>query len=506
MDAMRRFWLQVWYRTLTSPYVIVATGSVIALLLVATSIVVLFQTREDAVVRVKESSRNLGIIAEQDIERNFELYAGSLQAVVDGLSSPGVMSLPWKLRHEVLFGHAIKASYVGSIIVLDAQGNVIIDASSEVPRAGNFANREYFTAQRDNPKLGLYISKPFVTVFRRTEDVVLSRRISNPDGSFAGVAALGIDLEYFHRLFSHLQVGPLGSVALIGRDGTMYMRHPYSASVIGRDLSRAHTFRQFLTAREGTFFDESVLDGTRRLYYFKNFAHLPFVIMVAEAQPDIYAAWSRHAIQIGALVIALAVGFVVLSMLMSTQLRRRLRTEQELMLLARTDGLTGLSNRRMLDETLENEWARARRAHAVLALLFIDIDWFKPYNDTYGHQAGDRALAAVARTIGESIRRPGDCAARYGGEEFVVVLPQTSIEGATALAEKIRAAVGELAIEHTSSEYGHVTVSIGVAAWAPERGSTISCIMRAADQALNDAKSAGRNRVAVSGEHAAHAA
>lgn len=143
---------------------------------------------------------------------------------------------------------------------------------------------------------------------------------------------------------------------------------------------------------------------------------------------------------------------------------------------------------------------------SVIALLFIDIDWFKPYNDTYGHQAGDRALAAVARTIGESIRRPGDCAARYGGEEFVVVLPETSIAGATALAEKIRAAVAELAIEHTSSEYGRVTVSIGVAAWAPDRDSMISCIMRAADEALNGAKSAGRNRIVVSGEHAAHTA
>jgi diguanylate cyclase (GGDEF)-like protein len=106
-----------------------------------------------------------------------------------------------------------------------------------------------------------------------------------------------------------------------------------------------------------------------------------------------------------------------------------MRAESELQLLARTDGLTGLNNRRSLGEILEHEWRRAKRSQSVLSLLFVDIDRFKAYNDTYGHQAGDDTLAAVARCIADNIRRPADSAARYGGEEFIVVLaPRWSLK------------------------------------------------------------------------------
>ena len=131
----------------------------------------------------------------------------------------------------------------------------------------------------------------------------------------------------------------------------------------------------------------------------------------------------------------------------------------------------------------------------MFSLLFVDIDRFKAYNDTYGHQAGDHALAAVAKCIGESIRRPGDTAARYGGEEFVVVLPNTPASGASFIAEKIRAAISDLSLEHAGSEYGCVTASIGSASWRPERDDDVSALIRAADEALYDAKARGRNRV-----------
>lgn len=167
-------------------------------------------------------------------------------------------------------------------------------------------------------------------------------------------------------------------------------------------------------------------------------------------------------------------------------------------MLARTDGLTGLNNRRTLGEILDQEWRRAKRTRSILSLLFVDIDRFKMYNDTYGHQAGDDALAAVAKCIGDNIRRPTDSAARYGGEEFVVVLPDTSPEGAASIAEKIRAAISNLAIEHKASEYGRVTASIGAAAWTPEQDVDVSAVIRAADAALYDAKATGRNRVAQS--------
>ncbi|WP_238271972.1 GGDEF domain-containing protein, partial [Paraburkholderia terrae] len=137
--------------------------------------------------------------------------------------------------------------------------------------------------------------------------------------------------------------------------------------------------------------------------------------------------------------------------------------------------------------------AHAKKRTALLSCLHIDR--FKAYNDTYGHQAGDDALAAVARCIRDNIRRPADSAARYGGEEFVVVLPDTSPVGASQIAEQIRTAISALAIEHAGSEYGRVTASIGAASWLPDQHGEVSAVIRAADEALYNAKATGRNRV-----------
>jgi diguanylate cyclase (GGDEF)-like protein len=135
---------------------------------------------------------------------------------------------------------------------------------------------------------------------------------------------------------------------------------------------------------------------------------------------------------------------------------------------------------------------------AFVKKAFLDIDRFKAYNDTYGHQAGDDALAAVARCINGSIRRPGDTAARYGGEEFVVVLPDTPASGATEIAEKIRSAISDCGIEHAGSEFGRVTASIGVVSRMPETDDDLTAALKAADEALYNAKATGRNRVTQS--------
>ncbi|RAR57808.1 diguanylate cyclase [Paraburkholderia unamae] len=483
---------------LTGPRAIFYGSLVVAFVMASLCATVLYQSRHDAMERARENSRNVALIAERDIERNFELYALSLQAVVDGLGKPEVMALPPHLRSQLLFDRAATADYLGSMLVLDAAGNVVMDSASDTPRKANFADRDYFTVQRDNPNAGLFVSAPFHSRLRNGEpSIALSRRLSNADGSFAGIVMIAINLEYFHRLFAGLSLGPHGAISVIAQNGVMIMRQPYDSAVVGRNISKASTFRKFRSAAEGSFLDTSSIDGVRRLYFFRNFPQLPLIIMVAEAQPDIYAAWRRRALTIGSLMGAFALGFVALSFMLGTQLRRRMRAESELELLARTDSLTGLHNRRTLGEILDLEWRRARRARGVFSLLFVDIDRFKAYNDKYGHQAGDDALAAVARCIGENIRRPADTAARYGGEEFIVVLPDTLREGAYAIAEKIRLAISELAIEHSESEYGRVTASIGSASWTPEQDIDVTQVIKAADQALYDAKARGRNRVAT---------
>jgi diguanylate cyclase (GGDEF)-like protein len=174
------------------------------------------------------------------------------------------------------------------------------------------------------------------------------------------------------------------------------------------------------------------------------------------------------------------------------------RLEELLQALSRRDGLTGLANRRHFDECLDREWKRALREKAPLSIIMCDIDFFKNYNDTYGHQKGDDCLRAVAGVFERDLHRPLDVAARYGGEEFILVLPGTPLPGALAVAESIRSGIEALAIPHASSSVGPVvTISLGVASVVPSPDVSASEIVSAADQALYRAKNGGRNRVST---------
>jgi diguanylate cyclase (GGDEF)-like protein/hemerythrin-like metal-binding protein len=159
------------------------------------------------------------------------------------------------------------------------------------------------------------------------------------------------------------------------------------------------------------------------------------------------------------------------------------------------DALTDLANRRCFDETLDNEWARAVRTGQQLALLLLDVDHFKEYNDQYGHQAGDECLRSIARVLQAGARRVSDLAARYGGEEFVIITADTDAASALYLAETMRKQVEALAVPHEQTPLGHVSISIGVAVMTPDERSEPTKLVSMADEALYRAKDGGRNRV-----------
>jgi diguanylate cyclase (GGDEF)-like protein len=169
-------------------------------------------------------------------------------------------------------------------------------------------------------------------------------------------------------------------------------------------------------------------------------------------------------------------------------------SNRKLELLSATDALTGIANRRRFDEVLALEWSRATRTGQPLTLAMLDIDWFKLYNDHYGHQAGDTCLQRVAHVISSSICRGADLVARYGGEEFVFIAPATPAETALDLAEKLCEEFRSLALTHEKSSYGCVTVSIGVASMIPAVEQNSNDLIEAADQAMYRAKALGRNR------------
>lgn len=173
------------------------------------------------------------------------------------------------------------------------------------------------------------------------------------------------------------------------------------------------------------------------------------------------------------------------------------RAQVTLEYFASRDGLTGVANRRSFDDKLDVEWRRALRDSLPIGLVMVDVDYFKRYNDTYGHQSGDECLRRVAQTMQEALFRPSDLVARYGGEEFTMILPATDHEGISVVAERIQEGIAKLAIEHSSSDQGRVTLSIGIASVVPQPGIASEALIAAADSALYRAKHAGRNRTVM---------
>ncbi|MGF6902012.1 sensor domain-containing diguanylate cyclase [Paraburkholderia sp. GAS348] len=478
------------------PNIVIAISIVLAGAILAITVWVLAQMRDDALRRAQDSVFNVSLLVERDVSRNLEIYDLSLRAVVDGLNQPGVLDLPPAIRQMVLFDSSASAKDMGSIFVLDPAGNVIFASQSTPPRQLNLAERDYFQVQRDSPHVGLYVSHPFMPkVTGKDVSIALSRRISRPDGSFGGVVVGTMRLTYFRRLFAGMNLGAGGSMALMLSDGTMLMRRPYDPKVIGRSLAGTANYTRFLLQPSGDFFGTAAIDGVERWYAFRHIDMYPMILDVALSTHDIYVQWRHRAWIFGTLIAALDAAIIALAILFSQQLRQRRAAEEELRVLASTDGLTGLNNRRTFEEHAEEEWRRAQRNEWPLSMLLIDVDTFKGFNDLYGHSAGDDALIAVARCIGQSVRRPGDTAARYGGEEFAVLLPETDEAGAACIAEKIRAAVQALELRHVASSHHVLTISIGIACTRSQRFATSRALVNAADEALYEAKDAGRNRV-----------
>ncbi|MGA7934067.1 MAG: PleD family two-component system response regulator [Kovacikia sp.] len=189
--------------------------------------------------------------------------------------------------------------------------------------------------------------------------------------------------------------------------------------------------------------------------------------------------------------------------LLKQEVRDRLAAEaalqtanQELQRLANLDGLTQVANRRRFDEYLEQEWRRLQREQSPLSLILCDVDFFKRYNDTYGHQAGDDCLRTIAKALQVAASRPADVVARYGGEEFALILPSTPLEGAVQVARDIQSGIKQLQLEHRGSRISpFITLSLGVTTIIPEPGLSSALLVAAADHALYQAKAEGRDRI-----------
>ena len=442
---------------------------------------------------------NVATLLERDIARNFELFDLSMQTVLENLADPEVTAASPSLRQRSLFDHTMRARDYGGIRVIDATGKLIAESSAFPPQAADFADREYFQHQLHAPtgSNDLYIGEPIQSrLAERAWTVPLTRRINNPDGSFAGIV-LGVwRISYIESLFRQVSVGRDGILYLMRNDGVLIARMPHQDMLVGQSLQTSNLIEVAKGRAFGRFAAKSPIDGIYRLSSFRRVADRPFIISAGMSVDEFLAGWWRKTLIIVGALGVVVFGVLALAVRFSLELKRRSRAEHALADMATTDDLTGLANRRKFEATFDLEWRRAERDASLFSLLMIDVDVFKKYNDTYGHQEGDRILRRVAAALAGGLARPGDLVARYGGEEFAVLLPQTDDDGARLIAESIRRGVAALACEHVGSVFGIVTISIGVATVKPRYLDHPSVLIRAADQALYRAKSMGRNAVA----------
>lgn len=444
----------------------------------------------------EQAASNIATLAEQDVDRNIELLDLSLRAVLEGVNDAEVMRQTPRLRQITLFDRSATARGLGALVALDRHGTIFLDSLSEVPRAGNFGDREYFLAHANTESdIGLYVSQPFRARLQgNIWSMSVSRRITQPDGNFGGIVSGTVKLDYFQRLFNKVALGSGGLITLFRSDGILLARSGDNDNGVG---TSRHTpvFARFSGATHGSFISDQTDDRVPRLFAFTHVGQLPLIVVVALPLRQVLAPWWSKTLVFSAIFMVMVGSVLLLVWMLDHELRRRATAETAAATLARTDGLTRLANRRAFEEGLAREWARAARHGRSMALIMIDVDHFKLFNDTYGHQAGDNALTAIAGVIAHAVKRPGDLAARYGGEEFAILLPDTDRRGALVIAAAIREGVSSLGMDHAASSHRVVTVSAGVAMIVARAGAKAAFLVRDADAELYRAKARGRNAV-----------
>jgi diguanylate cyclase (GGDEF)-like protein len=463
------------------------------------------QSRRHALTVAQTASSNLTRAMAQQAEDTFMQADLVLTSLADWIQADG-FGAGQKPRLQKTFARRVQAlSQLHGIFLFDQKGQWVVTSFEKLPRGAGVADREYFKFHQQNVSAVAHIG-PAIRSRENGEWIIpLSRRVNDKNGQFQGVLLAGIKMAYFDQFFKSFSIDDNGSMFVALNDGTLLARRPYVQAQIGTSLAKGEIFRKLLPeATSGNAMLSSVVDGIVRLHGYRQLEAYPVVVSAASSRDAIFMDWYTTAIHSSLVVALVLLGVGVFGWVFLRQVRvgerveADLRTAKEaLRLIATHDSLTGLANRRLFERALEIEFSRGARQSSSLSLIMLDIDYFKRYNDAYGHVAGDHCLAEVALAVKGCCHRKADLAVRYGGEEFAVLLPDTDIHGALVIAEKIRRSVVDKNISHTGSPTGQVTVSLGCYSFVPTGHDSMDVFIERADAALYQAKHSGRNRSAV---------
>ena len=430
-----------------------------------------------------------------------------------------------------------RAKGFDTMVLADRAGNLLC-APSPISRPVNFADRSYFKQVLETKAFsaGEYIVDPVSS--KRTLPLALP--VLSESGEIERVIIASRELDWLGSVLERQGFLSTARVTILNRRGIVLGQYP-AGSAKGEKLYPDIDVVKAIRSRNSGAVESTIQQSDHRLIGFARLNQISGdVYVLVSVSMDAAMLPAREIVSRGNLFLVLTVSVVLVTLwaglgILVMNPMERLRgaiqlasrgdlsvrlgkmglsseirsissafdtmatalgeARAQLEKLATIDPLLGIANRRKFDEVLGKEWLRARRVGKPLALLMIDLDRFKGFNDRYGHPAGDDCLNRVVDAVAEALRRPGDLLARYGGEELVCVLPETDLDGAIAVSESIRAKVYEENIIHEDGVEGRVTVSIGVAATVPDAILSAEDLIDAADGSLYAAKDAGRNRV-----------
>nr|WP_039056705.1 GGDEF domain-containing protein [Enterobacter sp. Bisph1] len=408
--------------------------------------------------------------------------------------------------------HQTKLPQLHGLFIYDARGNWVAASDSNVLPNANAAEPEYFVWHSKHEDLGLHISK--VMHSHSTGELVIpvSMRLNDAAGNFAGVALATVKVDYFRQFYNYYMLDKRDALALILDDATILYTRPYPDAFINHTLSNSPLFQTMLKKSDsGNAAWRSSLDGVERIYGYARLKQYPLIVTAGYDREAIRSEWLAENILIMLLNTLLLMVIAGMGLVMLRQVKSNLKNQlaviamrdeltsinHTLQSLAMVDGLTGLANRRQFDALLEKNLERSMKLNKPLSLIMLDVDYFKRYNDTYGHVAGDRCLKKVGNALKSLPLRSDDLVARYGGEEFAIILPATDADEAINLASLAVQAVVNAGLAHKSTDVpgGVVTISAGCATLvATGQAGEAEMLEKRADRALYSAKQSGRNQ------------
>lgn len=505
--------LQRWQKLALLP---LARGFVVlvCISLLATDGWMIWQARQVQLREAEIETSNLASALARQASDTLRRADTVLIDLVERLQVDGPGSAQLQRLQRLMRQHVYAQAELHGLFAYDREGNWLVNSFGELPLGANNADREYFRYHREFPEdHGAHVGRPIRS--RTTGDwiIPLSRRLEDAQGEFAGVVLATISIDYLQQFYATFDVREQGNIGLVLNDGTIMLRMPFDERHIGTNIKGSQVFSRLLPqSPAGSARLPSQLDGIERQFSYRQIQGYPLVVIAALAVDDILAGWRADSARQLLVLILLVTLLAVLGHYLTRQIDKGQRTEVELRATrdalrafnerlerqALEDELTKLANRRRFIRALNDEHARAARSRKPLALVLLDVDYFKQYNDIYGHSAGDECLRAVAEAIRGGQKRPADLAARYGGEEFCLLLPETDAQGAMQVAEQVRSLVEQMAVPHAGSPWMRLSLSAGVHVSLPQPGANEDgpkLLIQGADKALYAAKASGRDRV-----------